>query len=143
MKTLLLLLVCLLPLSFVPQTVPPGGTVTNSDGVTVEHRAGSTGTVTIDPVPGDASSATTVDINQAHAKVTGVDANDTVNINGPGGPHTVEGTGGIVNLNIGCVVTIRNTAPAGSGQVVTVKLPDGSWTIVRPGAEVIVSAPPE
>ena len=105
--------------------VPPGKSHTNTDGVTISNAEGSNGTGYINPKVGLENAETTVRTGTGfEGKVTGVDSNDEVDL-GSSNDATVEGTGGTVVLSGGSTVTVKNTGPAGGGDM-TVQLPSGS-----------------
>lgn len=118
------------------ETVEPGETHTNNDGVTVANDADSDGDIDMNPKSGTADSATTVDVkNDATGTVSGIDGNDTVNT-AHGSTTTISGTGGTVNAGSGSSGSVTNTNPAGSGGA-SITITGGAVPIhVPPGSTV-------
>lgn len=111
------------------ETVTPGECFTNGDGVEVcstKKRAHVT------PRDGDAQSATQVDSQTGfEGSVSGLDANDTVNL-ASHNTVTIEGDGGTVLASGSSTLTVTNGTARGT---LMIELQNGNQIYVPPGTE--------
>lgn len=120
--------------------VKPGESHKNEDGVELTNDEDSGGNATIDPEHGDDRSSTTVDTKTGfEGTVTGVDANDVVDL-GSSNTASVSGTGGTVVMSGGSNVTVTNTTPAETANAgaITIDMPSGTKLTVHPGSSITV-----
>ena len=116
------------------ETVKPGESHENEDGVNVENSMKSGGDAKVNPKKGNKNSATTVTTkSRFDGTISGLDSNDTVNM-GSSNTGEVKGDGGRVNLSGGCRVTVTNTSTALNPKIMTVSLPSGATATVAPGS---------
>jgi len=116
--------------------VKPGQNHCNTDGVCVTNNQESSGDATVDPEVGSGISETTVTTQSGfEGTITGIDANDTVNL-GPSNNGSVSGAGGTVNTGSSSTLTISNGTGGGN---MTVNLVGGSEITIPPGNSIQLS----
>lgn len=121
--------------------VQPGETKSNGD-VTVTNSSQGGTIVTVSPKTGDSTSQSTVSTNPGfQGAISGVDANDMVNLSSRQGdpmgmPIMVNTEGGTVSVKGGSHVSITNAASSGAATLV--KLQNGTGFTMGPGSSVTI-----
>ena len=120
------------------ETVEPGETHTNGDGVTVENFEDSGKNIKVTPKNGHPGSITKVvcEGDPLEGNVDGIDGNDKVIVKS-GANMTINGTGGTVEVGTGGTVTVTNTNGSGGSNITIVA--GGVTVTVYPGMTVPVS----
>ncbi len=120
------------------KTIKPGDPCWDNGDVVVCNTGTGNRTITVDPGAGSATSATTVTFNNnSQGTVTGVDANDSVDVRSSA-QATITGTGGTVRMEAtGARAAITNEAGQGSTDM-TIILHAGASVTLPPGSSVIV-----